>query len=285
MLRRRFQAMGTDVELFLDGDEGPELLDLAEVEIRRLGRLLSRFEPDSDLSRLNRMGAMRVGPELLELARLSVEARAATEGRFDPTIHDALVHAGYDRTFDDLERGEREPPTRPSRCGGGVEVDVARSTVALEPGFRLDLGGIAKGWTADRVVAMLSRRAPALVDVGGDVAGAGRPWPVGVETPEGTVTLELRSGGLATSGRDRRAWERDGVEQHHLIDPSTAAPADGGVLRVTAAARTATEAEVLAKSLFLAGDVHRAAAEADERGIPAVLVARDGATLLAGGIA
>ena len=68
---------------------------------------------------------------------------------------------------------------------------------------------------------MLVGTGPCLVNAGGDLAGYGRPWPVGVETADGELTLELDRGALATSGRDRRRWKRDGGEAHHLIDPAT----------------------------------------------------------------
>ena len=90
-------------------------------------------------------------------------------------------------------------------------------------------------------------------------------------------------GALATSGRDRRRWRRGGRELHHLIDPRSGAPADGDLLRATVVARDAVCAEVWAKALFLAGRA-AAAAEADDRGLPAVLVAADGRTELAGGL-
>ncbi len=166
-----------------------------------------------------------------------------------------------------------------------MAIDRANGLIRLDPGVKLDLGGIAKGYAADRALAILARLGPALVDAGGDIAVAGKPWPVGVETSLGPLTLELSDGALATSGRDRRRWRASDGERHHLIDPATGRPAEGDLLRVTALAATAVEAEVLAKALFLAGDAERAAAEADALGIPAVLVTRDGRTVLAGGLA
>jgi thiamine biosynthesis lipoprotein len=286
MLSRRFHAMGTQIELLLDGEHGRSALGAAEDEFRRLEGLLSRFLPDSELSRLNLSGELVVGPELLELAELAVAARERTAGRFDPTVHDALAAAGYDRSFELVGVGATSvAPAVPARCGGGVTVDRTRSRVALEPGYALDLGGIAKGWAADRVLESLLPHGPALVDAGGDVAAAGRGWPVGVDTPEGTITIELRDGALATSGIDRRNWLQDGLFRHHLIDPATGLPAEGDLLSVTVAAPTAAEAEVLAKSLFLAATVDRAAAEAEEQEIPAVLVTRSGSAFLVGGLA
>ncbi|HEU4941785.1 MAG TPA: FAD:protein FMN transferase, partial [Gaiellaceae bacterium] len=170
------------------------------------------------------------------------------------------------------------------RCAGGVHVDAAASTIDLEPGVRLDLGGIAKGYAADRAAAILAGAGACLVDAGGDVVAHGRPWPVGVETGDGTLTLEVAAGAIATSGRDRRRWTRAGEEQHHLIDPATGRPADGDLLRVTVVASTAAEAEVLAKTLFLAGAAG-ALEEAERDAIPAVLVTLDGRTLLTGSLA
>ena len=128
---------------------------------------------------------------------------------------------------------------------------------------------------------MLALTAPSLVSAGGDVAVRGVPtegaWAVAVDD---TLTLGLTHGGLATSGSDRRRWRRAGVDQHHLIDPSTGRPAETDLLRVTAIGTDAVDAEVLAKDLFFAGS-----AEALERDLPAVLVTTDGRTLTTGGLA
>ena len=273
MQRHSFPAMGTQVELLLDAEPSAEselALAGAEQEFERLEALLSRFRPDSELSALNRLGVLEAGDDLVTVTRLALEARDRTGGRFDPTVHDALVAAGYDRTFDEvLPDGEVGEP-RP--CGGGVRIDGGR--IELEPGFRLDLGGIAKGYAVDRARAILERAGPCLVNAGGDLAGSGRLWPVGVETADGEITLGLEDGALATSGRDRRRWRRGGEEAHHLIDPTTGAPAAGDLLRVTAVAPTAVEAEVLAKAIFLGAPVEG----------PAVLVTADGRTVITGGL-
>ena len=287
MLCRRFTAMGTQIELFLEATPSAlafRALAAAEADLCRLERLLSRFDPDSELSRLNERGTMVVGRELLELVELALAARERTGGSFDPTVHDALVAAGYDRSFAQLPKRSSAPALAPARCAGDVRVDPESWTIELERGIRIDLGGIAKGYAADRASTILAEVGPCLVDAGGDIALRGRAWPVGVETAAGTLTLELTGGGLATSGRDRRRWTRGGEEQHHLIDPTTGRPAETDVLRVTVAAVSAAEAEVWAKSLFLAGS-SAALERANEHGLPSVLVTRDGRTLVAGGIA
>jgi FAD:protein FMN transferase len=290
IIRRSFRAMGTAVELFLVAKPGPlaeAVLDGAEQEFERLEAVLSRFRPESELSALNRSGRIQASEDLLTVVELALEARERTSGRFDPTVHDALVAAGYDRTFAEVEPdGPSAPPA--GRCGGAVIVDRSRGTIELEPGVHLDFGGIGKGYAVDRAATILAEAGPALVDAGGDIAAVGRPdalgWRVGVETGDGTIALALEDGAIATSGRDRRHWRRDGEERHHVIDPATGRPAATDLLRVTVVGSTAVEAEVLAKAFFLAGE-RAGAAEADALDVPCVLVTADGRTVLAGGIA
>ena len=273
MIRRSFRAMGTDVELLLDaqaGERAERALDHAEAEFERLEQVLSRFRPDSELSRLNRDGrSSAASPDLARVVELALAAREATDGLFDATVHDALVAAGYDTTFEDVPSESGRAPHMGAACGGEVRVDG--QTIELGPGTRLDLGGIGKGYAVDCVAETLALAGPCLVNAGGDLAVRGGSWPIGVE--EG-LTLELSRGGMATSGRDRRRWVRGGVEQHHLIDPSTGRPAESEFVRVTVVADSAADAEVLAKAAFLGADVD----------VPRVLVTADGRTVLAGGL-
>jgi len=280
MESRQFRAMGTDIELLVDAAGAGEALAAAEGEFHRLEAILTRFRPESELSRLNEAGSLDAGPDLLEVVRLALEARGRTDGRFDPTVHDAVVAAGYDRTFEEVPE-DGTAVIVGSVCGGSVRMDGTR--IELDPGVRLDLGGIGKGYAAARAAKLLSVAGPALVNAGGDIATAGGSWPVGVQTADGELTLELSGGGLATSGRDRRRWRRNGEELHHLIDPATGAPSPSDVLRLTLVAPDAVEAEVWAKALYLAG-ADEAAREADMRGLPCVLVTADGRTRLAGGL-
>lgn len=283
-----FRAMGTSVACFVETDEDATVAFRAvEKEFERLEEIMSRFRAESELSRLNRDGRIQASPDLFEVTRLSLRAREETHGRFDPTVHDAVVVAGYDRTFAEIEELPGMAPAN-ALAGGRVVLVDESGAIELESGFHLDLGGIGKGYAVDRACRLLAESGPCLVNAGGDIAVHRRPrsglWPVGVDTPTGTFSLGLERGALATSGRDRRRWRRGGREHHHLIDPATGAPSDSDLLRVTVVGRTAVEAEVRAKALFLAG-VDGAVAEAFDLGIAAVLVTRDGRTILAGGLA
>ena len=189
--RRSFHAMGTEIELLVrPRTTGVDAqLDAAEAEFHRLEALLSRFREDSELSRLNRDGSLEAGPDLVRVLELALAARERTGGRFDPTIHNALVAAGYDRSFELLEPESGDRPRPAEAAAGRVRTDGAR--IELEPGVRVDLGGIAKGYAAERAAELLALAGPCLVNAGGDVAIRDGRWPVGVETADGSLTLEL----------------------------------------------------------------------------------------------
>jgi thiamine biosynthesis lipoprotein len=152
--------------------------------------------------------------------------------------------------------------TRPLSDGAGVAVlervrpvpaladvlAVRDAQARLEPGCGIDLGGIAKGWMADRLSEQLGPNA--LTNLGGDLSArgsgpAGEGWAVGL----GGVTLMLRDQGAATSSTRQRRWG----ELHHLIDPRTGLPAQTGVEEVSVVARSGFEAEVIAKTALLVG--------------------------------
>ncbi len=278
--RHEFRAMGTTIELLLEADDDAQAQSAfraVEEEFERLEAMLSRFRPDSELSQLNRDGRILAPPDLERVVELALEARERTAGRFDPTVHDALARAGYDRSFEQVEPDAEDDGLQVARCGGRVTIDAATGSIEIEPGFHIDLGGIGKGYAVDRAIEILAVVGPCVVNAGGDLAVRGdRPWPIGVE---GGPTLELTRGAIATSGRDRRHWRRGAEERHHLIDPATGRPAETDLVRVTVVASTAIEADVLAKTLFLAGEQEAAAA-----GVPALLVGADGHTRLVGGL-
>jgi FAD:protein FMN transferase len=278
--RHTFRAMGTEIELLVAAEGADDALAAADHEFHRLESLLSRFRDDSELSHLNREGSIDAGPDLLRVVELALAARTRTGGRFDPTVHDALVAAGYDRTFTSVP-ADGPATGAPAPAGGTVRIEGNR--IELDRGVRIDLGGIGKGYAAERAAELLATAGPCLVNAGGDIATRGGSWPVGVTTGTGTLTLELTGVALATSGRDRRTWRRGSRELHHLIDPSTGESAASDVMRITVVAADAVDAEVLATSLFLAG-MDDAAAAADAAEVPAVLVGADGRTLLVGGL-
>jgi thiamine biosynthesis lipoprotein len=267
--RTRWRAVGTTCAAAVTagpGDRrGPRVaLAAARAEVAACEAELSRFDAASGLSRLNAAAGhwATVGPRLLEALGLALRAREETGGRFDPTVLPALLAAGYDRSFEQLDG---RPAVAPAgwRAGAAVELDEAGGRARLAPGAAVDLGGIGKGYAASRALEAMFDAWPGLpggiVDLGGDLALRGRtpedgPWRIAVadpRRPDGQAgLLLLAAGGVATSGRDVRRFGPGG-SLHHLIDPGTGRPARPGPLAVTVVAPDAAEAEAHATALAI----------------------------------
>ena len=290
-----FRAMGTEAHLMtVGGDPAGQDLESARRLVDDFERRWSRFRPESEVSRLNRANghAVAVDADTYGLVAAAVDAWHLTAGRFDPTVLHALVSAGYDRSFEQL--APDRPPTRKTRpapavpgCAGIVFVPGV-NLVRLPEGAALDLGGIAKGHTADRAALGLTEAgaAGAMANLGGDVRVVGTPpegsvWPVAVDDPlhpgRDLVVLMVTEGAVATSSRLRRRWRRDGRTWHHVIDPATGEPASGDVDAAVVLAADAAWAEVLAKSVVVAG-AELGAELLSSFGVTGLVVLADGST-------
>ena len=244
---------------------------------------MSRFREDSEVTALDRAAlrgeAMAVGRRLAIAAHACDRAHRLTAGRFDPRVIGQLDAWGY--------RGAtlgQPVPTASVGASDRIVERVDRRRIRLA--HPIDLGGIGKGlavrWAAARV-----RQAGVssfLLDAGGDIATGGPgpeggPWQIGVEDPAGgpdpLAVVALEDGAIATSSIRRLQWVVDGRPRHHLVDPMTGEPADGGLTAVTVAAADPAWAEVWSKALFIAGRA-RIAQEARARGLAAWWVADDG---------
>ena len=163
-----FRAMGTQCAVSVTAGRDDALrarraMDAGRAEVVACERALSRFDPDSDLMRLNGAGGgwVTVGERLLAALRAALQARTDTAGRFDPTILPALVAAGYDRSFE--QPTPRAPHVARSwHAGAQIELDVGGGRARVEAGAAADLGGIGKGFSAVRALeAMRVASAPA----------------------------------------------------------------------------------------------------------------------------
>ena len=252
---------------------------MADVE-----RAVSRFRPDSELEGVNDVAPriVPVGRLTLDLVETAVDAARRTDGAVDPTVGQHLAAWGYDDDIAAVREHGAGVPRRARRADWRrVVVDRDLGRVGVARGLRLDLGATAKAWTADeaaRRVAARYRR-PALVEIGGDVAVAGdvdEPWLVRVaEVADGPGELVgLTHGGLATSSSAARRWRTAAGPAHHVIDPGTGSPTDGGVRSATVWAPTCVEANTYSTAALVWG--RSAAARLGLAGVAARLVGDDG---------
>ncbi len=285
----RFRAIGTDVHVLVTE---PALVDEAEAVVRAeldaLDRACSRFRDDSELVHLQ--GRTRVSPVLAGALRTALEVARDTDGLVVPTLGGALRAAGYDRTFRQLPQDGPAAVALPVPPRAWQDLRVDGDVVTVPRGVELDLGATAKAWAADRIaVRVAALGTGALVNLGGDLAVVGPApdggWSVEVSdgAPDPTVlqVVAVHEGGVATSSTTARRWLRGGVALHHVLDPSTGRPAPETWASVTVAAATCVEANAASTAAVVLGP--EAPAWLEERGLPAVLLGRDGQVVRLGG--
>lgn len=259
-----------------------------DAELSAMGAACDRFDPSSELSRLNAAAGRpaEVSPLFAEVLEEALRVAEATDGTVDPTVGTALVAAGYDRDLDEVRSRAALPYIRPVPAAGWRQVELADGVVHIPPGTVLDLGATAKALTVDRAAARAAREAgcAVLVGLGGDLAVGGHPpadgWQVRVAEdhragPDADAqVITIADGGLATSSVTVRRWTRGGRPMHHLIDPATGSPVDPYWRTVTVAAATCVDANAAATSAIVRGpgaDSWLAAAH-----LPARLIGRSG---------
>ena len=257
----------------------------------------SRFRDDSEISRLHeRAGSpVGVGPVLAEALTVALRAGELTNGLVDPTVGRAVCALGYDRDLAAIAPDTEEPASaaRPAPGWWRVNWDPQRREVLLPRGITLDLGATAKALAVDRVACRVVDElgCGVLVSIGGDVRAAGEPpaggWLVGIgddherALTDPDETVEITSGGLATSGTTRRTWRRAGRVVHHIVDPRTGDVPDGRWRTVTVAAASCVDANTASTAAVVMGDHAPVWLEACR--LPARLVAEDGTTTTTAG--
>ena len=265
-------AMDTAMVLTAYGKESTRAVYDAEEEVRRLDALLSRTSGSSEVSMLNGAGGemVPVGAEICTLIQTAGDFTEATGGAFDITI--APVVSAWGFTTDSYQVPDREALQTLLESVGMEHVHLSGGSARLDPGTMIDLGGIAKGYTADRVAEIFQEHAVprGKVELGGNILVIGdKPdgtaWRVGVQDPkhpdeaDGLVcVLNLTDAFAVTSGSYQRYFEQDGKRYHHIIDPATGCPADSGLTSVTVVADSArgngTMCDALSTALFVMGE-------------------------------
>ena len=289
----QFRAMGSQIQLWLDcpdPDAAAQAFAPVQAYFDEVEAALSRFQPDSELSRLNRRTGQWVTISLLlwDVLLKALALAELSDGLYDPTLLAALEAAGYVDSFEMLAQGVHAPLATQHLPPGQwreVQLDPERRAVWLPPGARLGLDGVIKGYTAERAAQRLSLWGPCLVDAGGDLVAGAAPvgsggWPVAIAAPgsaetENLLTLSLAEAALATSGIDYRRWQVNGHAAHHIIDSRTGQPAATDLLTVSVLLKRAVQAEAVATAVMVLGQ--DAGFEwLAEREIPALLVSQTG---------
>jgi FAD:protein FMN transferase len=291
--------MGTriTVELWADDkDKAEKAIDAVLDEMRHIDDSMSTYKPASEVSQVNAKaadGPMRISKELFDLLTTAKEYSVITDGAFDITY----ASVGYMYDFPKHVRPDEAQIAKalPAVNFRHVLLDPKNQTVQFsQKGVRIDLGGIAKGYSVDRGIDVLKSFGftRAYVSAGGDsrIIGDrfGKPWMVGIRDPrkgEGEVItrIPLVDAAISTSGDYERFFEEGGVRYHHIIDPRTGHSASK-VRSATVIGPYATRTDGLSKTAFVLGP--EKAMEIYNRidDIDAIIVKLDGTVIYSKGI-
>lgn len=259
--------MGTEIHVsawHTDDQKATLAVQSALAEMGRINDLMSTYDENSELSRLNREAAANpvlVSHELLQLIDRSLTISKATQGAFDVTY----ASVGYLYDYRAATRPDKTEINKQLAAVNyqHVELDRVAGTIKYaHPDVRIDLGGIAKGYAVDRSIEILRQHQiqHAMVTAGGDTRALGkhqdRPWVVGIQNPRSdkdvVAVIPLVDESISTSGDYERYFDEDGIRYHHIIDPDTGESART-VRSVSILGAESTYADALSTSLFVLG--------------------------------
>jgi thiamine biosynthesis lipoprotein len=259
--------MGTEVSVYFwleDEAGGDAVIEAIFAEVDRINALMSTYVEESRISDINRRAAdepVAAGEELFQLIRRSLDISVLTRGAFDITYESVGQHYDFrERRRPDDATVEAEREHINFRY---VKLDQGKGTVRFEePGVRINLGGIAKGYVVERGVDILRRHGVkyGVVTAGGDsrLLGdrRGRPWMIGIRHPredgEVAISVPLEDEAISTSGDYERYFDEDGTRYHHIIKPSSGRPVEG-IHSATVIGPDAVMTDALSTSVFVMG--------------------------------
>lgn len=288
-------AMDTVMTLTAYGEYAQAALQDAQDEIERLDTLFSISSEEGDILLLNETGEKTVSAETAALLKRACDISEQTDGLFDITIAPIMDAWGFTtqnyRIPDEQELAQLLEKADYHRISIGAD-----NLVTLAEGTKVDLGGIAKGYTSSSLMELFADEGvtSALVSLGGNVQVLGHKpdgslWRVAIQDPTDTsnnfAVVEVADKAVITSGGYQRYFEQDGKHYHHIIDPRTGYPADSGLTSVTIVSGDGTLADGLSTSLFIMGKEQAVAFwQAHREDFDAILVTADGTVTITEGL-
>lgn len=251
-----------------DEKEASTSIDQVFRELQRLEGLLNYYSKDSEVHAINVNAgkrAVKVSKETLEVLQKAITASELTDGGFDVTM--GPVIALWDFKSGKIPDKEQLKQALKKVGYRHIKIDETNQTVFLaKEGMEINLGGIIKGYSAEKAVQLLKSKGlgGAIVSVGGDIRAFGsrpdgKPWSVGIQNPrpvrdkdELIGVLSITNHCVSTSGDYERFFEMDGVRYHHILNPKTGYPSKG-IQSLTIISEDAALCDALSTGLFALG--------------------------------
>lgn len=257
-------AMDTVMTLTAYGKNAQQAVDEAEKEIKRLDELLSVGIEDSEIYILNENGSEYISEDTAAIVKKSIELYESTRGAFDITVYPLMEEWGFTTRKYKVPEKEKIIELLKNIDASKIEFDTESQFISLPENIKIDLGGIAKGYTSDRIMEIYRKCdvSAGMVSLGGNVQvyktkTDGTLWKVAVENPNNADdylgVISVKDKAVITSGGYERYFEENGITYHHIIDPSTGYPAESGLKSVTIVSEEGILADGLSTSLFVMG--------------------------------
>lgn len=258
-------AMDTYMTVTAYGAKAQEAVDEAEAEIQRLDELLSTGNEESEIAQLNQNKSATLSEDAGYLVECALELNKETDGAFDIAIYPVMEAWGFPTQNYQVPTADTlESLLKLADASQIIYDENSRKISFGREGMKIDLGGIAKGYTSSRIMDIYKENniSSGLVNLGGNVQALGtKPdgskWRVAVQSPDDTEDylgiLSVEDKAVITSGGYERYFEQDGKTYHHIIDPKTGYPAENGLTSVTVVSEDGTLADGLSTSLFIMG--------------------------------
>lgn len=238
-----------------------EASSIVFTEAKRIENLLSKYQEDSEVSRLNRAGKLKVSPDTFYIIKKSKEFCQASAGAFDITIAPLVDLWGFTRQEHIVPSDDKIKAAL--KLVGCDKIILHEKDNVVEfklSGMKIDLGAIAKGFALDCAVSKLKEKNinSCLINAGGQIYAlgerSGAPWKVAIQNPrkpEIIGVLELKDKSASTSGDYEQFFLKNGKRYSHIIDPKTGYPVASGISSVTVITDSALEADALSTAIFV----------------------------------
>jgi len=263
------------IKIVENSQVGQSLPDTLAADLKSLGKRLDRFDPASEVSKVNRnsgLGPVAVSNETFQLVAAALSLHQKTKGSFNPTVG-PLSDLWQIMMSSKIPEDTWQPPDNDSiqrvlslTGSDTVNMDPKMKSIFLpKTGQSLDLGGIAKGYAVEKAGSYLRSAGinNFLIELGGNVYVEGRhpggkPWKIGIQHPrkpgEIIAWIELSGAALSTSGDYESYRVHQGKHYGHILDPRTGKPASD-LVSVTVVSPFPTEADALSTAAFVLGPV------------------------------
>lgn len=260
LYREKRVMMGTFVEVISPQKEAAKIVF---DEISRIEGLLSKYNPESEVSKLNKFGTIKASPETFYIIKKSKEFYSLSDGAFDITVAPLMDIWGF--TNKQYFSPSEEKIKEALKLVGSDKIILHDSSFVVQfkiSGMKIDLGAIAKGYAVDCAVKKVREHGikSCLINAGGQIYCLGdrfgKPWKVAIKNPraDGLVDyLKLEDKAISTSGDYEQYFIKKGKRYAHIINPKTGYPAKSSIVSVTVMARDGLTADALSTSIFVLG--------------------------------